>query len=160
MEWASSKGPASERIEDLYSGIGRSKIDCSRELVTAIKVPKPGGAFGNAYGRISPRNSFCMPIVNAAAALTCERNKITSARLVMGPVAEKPFRSLKAEAVLKGSDLGDQKTLEEAALLSSQEANPRNSCLRGCSDYRKELLRVLVKRVLKKAVAMAQGYSD
>lgn len=156
LEFVSSKGSAIERIENLYAGIGTSKIDCGRELVTAIKVPTPGGRFGNAYGRISPRNSFCMPIVNAAAGLTCDGSKIISARLVMGPVAEKPFRPLKAEAILKGAELGDHKAIDQAALAASQEANPRNSCLRGCSDYRKELLNVLVGRVLAKAAAMVK----
>jgi CO/xanthine dehydrogenase FAD-binding subunit len=108
---------------------------------------------GNAYGRISPRNSFCFPIVNAAAALTCENNKIISARIALGPVADRPFRPQKAEAVLKGAAPDDLKAIDAAALLASREANPRSSCLRGCADYRRELLKVLVKQVVRDASA-------
>ena len=155
MEFMAAGELKTELIEKLYAGLGRSKIDPRKEMVTAIKVPRPAGRHGNAYGRISPRNSFCMPIVNAAAALDCEGDRIVSARLAMGPVAETPFRPQRAEAELQNVDLGDTRALEAAAVLASQEANPRSSCLRGCADYRKELSRVLVKRVLEKAAAMA-----
>ena len=152
VEIASPDGKRSAAVEDLYAGVGQSKIDSGREIITAIKVPRPQQKHGNAYGRISPRNSFCFPIVNAAAALTCENDKIISARLAMGPVADRPFRPQKAEAVLKGATLDDPKAIDEAAILASREANPRSSCLRGCADYRRELLKVLVKQVVMDAI--------
>lgn len=151
VEITSPDGSRSAAVEDLYMGVGQSKIDCSREIITTIKVPRPQRKHGNAYGRISPRNSFCFPIVNAAAALTCENDKIVSARLTMGPVADRPFRSQKAEAILKGAAPDDPKAIDEAAIVASQEANPRSSCLRGCADYRRELLKVLVKQVIMDA---------
>ncbi len=157
MELLSNKGKRCELIENLYFGIGKSKINSSKELVTSIKVPRPTQRFGNAYGRISPRNSFCMPIVNAAVALECDGARISSSRVVMGPVGDKPFRSVKAEQFLTGTDLKESKAIDEAARLSGQEANPSDNCFRGCSDYQKELLKVLVKRVLEKAVFMAQN---
>jgi len=74
-------------------------------------------------------------------------------------VAETPFRPQRAEAALENVDLEDTKALEAAAVMASREANPRSSCLRGCADYRKELSRVLVRRVLEKAAAMARRAS-
>ncbi|MDF1593230.1 MAG: FAD binding domain-containing protein [Desulfobacterales bacterium] len=151
VEIASPEGKRSAAVEDLYAGVGQSKIDSSREIITAIKIPRPQKKHGNAYGRISPRNSFCFPIVNAAAALTCENETIISARLAIGPVADRPFRPQQAEVVLRGAALGDLKAIDEAAILASREANPRSSCLRGCADYRRELLKVLVKQVIMDA---------
>ncbi|MEW6673034.1 MAG: FAD binding domain-containing protein [Thermodesulfobacteriota bacterium] len=151
VEIASADGKRSTAVEDLYSGVGQSKINSGREFVTAINVPRPQHKHGNAYGRISPRNSFCLPIVNAAAALTCENAKIISARLAMGPVADRPFRPRQAEAVLTGAALDDLKAIDAAAVLAGQEANPRSSCLRGCADYRRELLKVIVKQVIMEA---------
>ena len=153
VEIASPDGKRSAALEDLYAGVGQCKIDSGREIITAIKVPRAQNNHGNAYGRISPRNSFCFPIVNAAAALTCENDKIISARLALGPVADRPFRPQKAEAVLKGAAPDDLKAIDAAALLASREANPRSSCLRGCADYRRELLKVLVKQVVRDASA-------
>lgn len=151
VEIAAPQGSRTAKVADLYGGVGRSRIDSGAEVVTAIRVPRPQAPCGNAYGRISPRNSFCFPIVNAAAALTAENGKIGSARLAMGPVADRPFRASRAEAALAGADLNDEKALAEAALLASREANPRSSCLRGCADYRRELLKVLIKQVLDDA---------
>jgi carbon-monoxide dehydrogenase medium subunit len=151
VEITSAEGKRLAAVEDLYAGVGQSKVDSRHEIITAIKIKRPQMQHGNAYGRISPRNSFCFPIVNAAAALTCENGKILSARLVMGPVSDRPFRPKKAEAILESALLGDEKTVTQAALLASQEANPRSSCLRGCSDYRRELLKVLVKQVIGEA---------
>jgi len=158
VEIASPDGNRSAAVEDLYAGVGRCKIDSGREIITAIKVARPQNNHGNAFGRISPRNSFCFPIVNAAAALTCENNKIISARLALGPVADRPFRPQKAEAVLKGAAVDDPQAIDAAAILASREANPRSSCLRGCADYRRELLKVLVKQVLMDASKTRNPY--
>lgn len=154
VEIKSIDGVRMAAIEDLYAGVGKSKVNSRHEIITSIKIQRSQKQHGNAYARISPRNSFCFPIVNAAAALTCENDKIVSARLVMGPVSDSPFRPKKAEAILEGTLLSDEKTFGEAAFTASQEANPRSSCLRGCSDYRKELLKVLVKQVIMDARKM------
>lgn len=152
VEIASPNGNHSAAVEDLYAGVGQSKINSGREIITTIKVPRPSLNHANAFGRISPRNSFCLPIVNAAAAVSCANGKIVSARLAMGPVSDRPFRPKKAETLLKGAALDDAKAIDAAAILASREANPRSSCLRGCADYRRELLKVLVKQVLGEAI--------
>lgn len=156
-EIVSSAGSRQEKVENLYAGVGKSKIDSSRELITAIKVEKAIQTQGNAYGRISPRNSFCFPIVNAAAFLTSDKSTISSVRIVLGPVSDRPFRPSKAEQALRGARLDDAKAVEEAAILASREANPRNSCLRGCSDYRRELVKVLTKQVIEEASLMVMN---
>ena len=154
---ASASGRRIEAIENLYAGLGQSKINSSREILTAIKIRLPRRGQANAYGRISPRNSLCLPIVNAAVSIEVKEGKIQCARLAMGPVADRPFRSLKAEETLRGVALDDTKSLSEAAMVASAESNPRNSCLRGCSDYRRQLLQVLVRTILEKATARVVG---
>jgi carbon-monoxide dehydrogenase medium subunit len=157
VEIASSAGRRVEAIEDLYAGLGLSKIDSTREVVINIKVPKPDPGQTNAYGRISLRSSLSLPVVNAAVRLETDRRKILSARLAIGPVADRPFRPLKAEAALKGIALNDSEAFDEAALIAGREGNPRDSCLRGSSGYRRQLLRVLIRNVLKEAVSWAHG---
>ena len=154
VEIASASGRRVESIEDLYAGLGLSKIDSTREVVINIKVPKPDPGQTNSYGRISLRSSLSLPVVNAAVSLETDRRKILSARLAIGPVADRPFRPLKAEAALKGIALNDSAAFDEAALIASREGNPRDSCLRGSSGYRRQLLRVLIRNVLKEAVSL------
>lgn len=154
-EIASASGLRREPVENLYAGLGKSSIDPASELLTAFFIPIPQAGQASAYGRISPRNALCLPIVNAAVFLSAPGGKITEARLVLGPVAEKPFRPLEAEERLVGADIDDKEALAQAALAAARSSSPRDSCLRGCADYRKQLIRVLAGRVITQAAARA-----
>lgn len=154
-EILSSGGRRIEAIEHLYQGLGQSKIDSSREILVSIRVPVPEAKQVNGYGRISPRNSLCLPIVNAAVNLKTEGGKVLCGRIAMGPVADRPFRPQKAEAALQGLSLHDREAWGEVSWIAGEEANPRDSCLRGCSDYRRQLLRVLIRTLLEDAASRA-----
>ena len=146
-----------EPVETLYRGLGQSTIDSSREILVTLRVPVPAEGEVNVYGRVSPRNSLCLPVVNAAVSLKTRDGKILSGRIAMGPVSDRPFRPPRAEAALQGIALQDREALNEVGRIAGEEANPRDSCLRGCSDYRRQLLRVLVRTLLKGATARAAG---
>lgn len=154
-EIASPAGSRRELVENLYAGLGQSSIDPAAELVTAFYVPLPKESQASAYGRISPRNALCLPIVNAAVFISAPGGKIEEARLALGPAAEKPFRPKEAEERLVGADIDDKEALAQAALAAARASSPRDSCLRGCADYRKQLIRVLTGRVLAQAAARA-----
>ncbi len=154
-EIVSTAGVRKMPIEDLYVGLGMSGIDPTREILSAfyLRLPEPG--HGCAYGRISPRNALCLPIVNTGVSLTSARGRITGIRIVSGPVSDRPFRAREAEESLIGVGLDDIEKFGVASRLAAQASNPRNSCLRGCTDYRKQLIRVLTRRVIVDAAAMA-----
>jgi carbon-monoxide dehydrogenase medium subunit len=156
-EILSPSGRRMEPVEALYRGLGRSTIDSSREILVSLRVPVPGAGEVNGYGRVSPRNSLCLPIVNAAVNLKTKAARILSARIAMGPVSDRPFRPARAEAALQGMDLQDRKALNEIGRIAAEDSNPRDSCLRGCSDYRRQLLRVLVRTLLEETTARAVG---
>jgi len=156
-EILSAGGRRLEPVETLYRGLGQSTIDSSREILVTLRVPVPGQGEVNVYGRVSPRNSLCLPVVNAAASLKTKGGKILSGRIAMGPVSDRPFRPQRAEAALQGVALQDREALNEIGRMAGEEANPRDSCLRGCSDYRRQLLRVLVRTLLEDATAGAAG---
>jgi carbon-monoxide dehydrogenase medium subunit len=71
-------------------------------------------------------------------------------RIALGVAAPTPMRALKAEALLRGKKLSDE-LLEEVANIASQEAQPRDT-LRGEAWYRKDMVRVLVKRMAMKSI--------
>jgi carbon-monoxide dehydrogenase medium subunit len=71
-------------------------------------------------------------------------------RIALGVAAPTPMRALKAETLLRGKKLSDE-LLEEAANIASQEAQPRDS-IRGEAWYRKDMVRVLVKRMAMKSI--------
>ncbi len=154
-EVAAKGGIREEPVQDLYQGLGRSRIDPHQEVLTRFRLKLPGPGQGNAFDRISPRNALCLPLVNAAAWVSSDQGLITEARIALGPVAERPFRPVEAEAGLVGAALDDGQAFEEAALAAAKAADPRDSCLRGCSSYRKQLVRVLTRRVLAQAARQA-----
>ena len=76
---------------------------------------------------------------------------ITDAAIALGPVAPIPFRSRIIEDVIKGMPATLQ-TLQEAADKAYAYCSPRDSLLRGSCDYRQEMVKVLVKRGLRRAL--------
>jgi CO/xanthine dehydrogenase FAD-binding subunit len=65
------------------------------------------------------------------------------------------FRATQAEETLKGSTL-EPKVVEEAAQLAAQEAKPITD-LRSTVEYRGEMVRVLVRRAVEKALTKARA---
>ncbi len=135
--------------------MGRSRIDSTREIVTDVHFPAMGPGQATVFLRFSPRKAMALPILNGAAWVSLTGDVVTGARIVLGPVAPRPFRARKAEDALRGARWDDDKAMEAAAVAASQEATPRDSLLRGSAAYRLELVHVLVRRVLKVALEQA-----
>src|SRR5271157_137402 len=146
-------------VENLYAGIGHSRVDSSREVLAYLSFPSAKDGEGSAFLRIAPRNAMCLPVLNGAAWVSLREQSIADIRIVLGPVSDRPFRAQRTEAVVKGSRCDTAELLEEAASVASEEANPRDSLLRGSAEYRRDLIRTLIKRLLKTAIARAQGDS-
>lgn len=151
----SSQGERRQAVEELYAGLGRSSLDPTRELLQSFWLPPCRPEHHSAFGRIAARNALCLPTLNAAVWLDTSGGGIRSARIALGPVADRPFRPREAEASLEGVALDDRQALERAAEMAAREARPRDSHLRGSSEYRRHLVRVLVRRVLAEAAHRA-----
>ncbi len=72
------------------------------ELILSIDLPKGPYAEHSAYVKVRDRASYAFALVSAAAALDMQGGTIRSARLALGGVAPKPWRSEKAEAMMTG----------------------------------------------------------
>ena len=92
-EIVSAAGRRRELAENLYVGVGRSKVDPSEELITRLIVKLPTQRFGTAFARYAPREALSLPLVNTAVWLTANRGRIEDVRIVMGPVATHPLRA-------------------------------------------------------------------
>ncbi|MDP2917001.1 MAG: FAD binding domain-containing protein [Dehalococcoidia bacterium] len=138
-------------IADMYQGIGKCRVDSTSELVTAIYFRALNSNQGSAFVRLAQRKALALPMLNVAVVVTVADGRFTDARIVIAPVAPAPFRSRKAEAVLKGAPVS-RETMLRAAEAAQAEAQPRDSALRGSAEYRKEMVKVLVRRALEQAV--------
>ena len=78
------------------------------EIVTAITIqPTPAGR-RSTYVKVRDRQSYAYALVSAAVALEMDGDTVKSARVSLGGVASKPWRSPEAEAVLTGARLTDE----------------------------------------------------
>ena len=78
------------------------------ELILSIDLPKGPYAEHSSYAKVRDRASYAFALVSAAAAMDLDGGTIRSARLALGGVAHKPWRSEKAEALLLGKPANAQ----------------------------------------------------
>jgi xanthine dehydrogenase YagS FAD-binding subunit len=87
------------------------------EIVTAIELPQNGFATNYTYLKIRDRLSYAFALVSIAACLDLEGETIKEARVALGGVAHKPWRSVEAEATLRGQPATAESFGEAADLL-------------------------------------------
>jgi xanthine dehydrogenase YagS FAD-binding subunit len=78
------------------------------ELILSIDLPRSPYAEHSTYLKVRDRASYAFALVSAAAALEMDGATIRSARLALGGVAHKPWRSEKAEALLAGKPANEE----------------------------------------------------
>lgn len=147
------RGERTILLAELFTGIGRTKIDSTKEIVTSISFPALGKGEASAALRLAKRKTLVLPILTVAVAVGTDpgRKTFTKVRIAAGPVATTPMRCKKAEAVLEGSPIGEA-VIRKAAAEAEKAANPRTSLIRGTSEYRKAMVAVLVERGITAAL--------
>lgn len=152
----SEKGEREVLLTEFFLEQGRTAIDSRREILTEIRFPALQENQGGCYLRLSKRKALSLPILALATVVDIDPQKkiFKDVALAIGPVAPIPFRATRTEAMLRGASIS-KKTIEAAAEKASLESSPRSSFLRGSSDYRKEMVRVLVRRSLTQALIRA-----
>ncbi len=154
-EITGSNGSRLVPIEELYKGVGVSDIDSTAEVVTALRFKSLEDNQGSAFMRLAQRKALALPMLNVAVVVTTSDDRFEEVRIVVAPVATIPFRSKKAEAALQGALIGLD-SINVAAESAASEAQPRDSDLRGSAEYRKEMVKVLVRRALEQAAPRAK----
>jgi carbon-monoxide dehydrogenase medium subunit len=162
-------------IEEFFKGPGESVLKTG-EMVKELIIPKLLPNTGSAYYKLQRRLALDLPILGVSVLLSLDKNKVACSdmlctaspissilhkmeedeiickdvRIALGVAAPTPMRAVKAEVLLRGKKLSDE-LLEEVANTASQEAQPRDS-IRGEAWYRKDMIRVLVKRMAMKSI--------
>jgi len=97
-----------------------------------------------------------MGIASTAVSITLNPKNETCSdvRIVLGAVAAVAMRAKEAEKVLVGKEISDA-LLVEAGQIASEETEPVDDAL-ASEEYKRELVRVLVKRVGREALDRAR----
>ena len=119
------------------------------ELIVAIELPKSNFGKNAYYLKVRDRASYAFALVAVAAALEIDGDTIKQARVVLGGVAHKPWRSREAEAALTGRRVGEE-SFRQAAEAALQGAKPLAQ-----NAYKVELGKRAVVRALLRASKLA-----
>jgi len=119
------------------------------ELITAIELPRSSFARNSYYLKVRDRASYAFALVAVAAAQELQGGTIRQARVVLGGVAHKPWRSREAEAALAGQPAAEA-SFRRAADLALAGARPLAH-----NGYKVELGKRAVVRALMRAGRLA-----
>jgi xanthine dehydrogenase small subunit len=133
-------------LEDFFIAYGK-QARLPGELVWRVDVPKlsPDETF-RAY-KISKRFDQDISALLLALKVTCNGDRIVSARLAMGGMAATPKRGLQTEVALRGVSLADEHTWDKAVAGLSFDYQPIGD-MRASASYRMETAQALLRKAL------------
>lgn len=141
-------GPNGSReiaAEDFFVGALTSAL-AEDEMVTSVFLPDlPAGCTWGFEEFARRHGDFAIAAV--AAVLSLDGGTCTSARIAMAGVGHTPLRAPSAEVALAGKGA---EAIDTAAQAAAGDSDPVND-LQGSADYRRHLVGVLTRRVLRQA---------
>src|SRR5262245_55891646 len=146
---ASSRGQRWIGISDLFVGYYQTSL-AKDELITAVDVPAqtPGVCYW--YEKFTGRSADDWPTVGAAVWYRLDSNVITEAHVAVSAAIERPMRIGAAEAALVNAT-PSLKVFSKAADAAADEVQPITD-LHGSASYKREMVRVHVRRALEHAL--------
>lgn len=117
------------------------------ELITHVTLPASRFAARSRYLKVRDRASFSFALASAAVAIELDGKTIKDARVALGGVGTKPWRSPEAEKALIGQP-ADEVRFKAAAAAAMKGAKPREH-----NAFKIELAR----RTLVRALSLAAG---
>ena len=95
------------------------------DLITHVTLPPPVAGSKQLYLKLRDRASYEFALASAAVVLTIAGGKVTRARIALGGVGTKPWRSPEAEAALVGQP-ADAANFRKAAEAALRDAKPQS----------------------------------
>ena len=154
-----ARGPDGERtipIDDLFQLPFMTSLRAG-EIITEVRVPDPGPRAGGTYVKIE-RKVGDFATVGVAVHLSLSNGSVGQAGIALTGVGPTNIRAERAEQALAGHALDDE-AIDEAARLAADAAQPFPD-VRGSEAYKRNAVRVLVGRGLRKAAKVASGVMD
>lgn len=150
-------GRSGERIiplEELFVDYYQTSL-ADDEILTQVIIPSLPARSGTEYIRFSSSSVVDKPCVGVSVRISLEpeRKVCQTVRIVLGCVAPTPVRAQRAEQVLQGNALRPE-LVEEAATSAAKECSPLSD-LRGSEQYKRAIVRVLVRRATTRAYERA-----
>lgn len=150
----SVNGERSVRLAEFYTGVRRTVMQPDEMLVDIHFAALNPASQRGAFMRMTLRRAQAISVINAAVVLSLDAGKVSAAAITLGAVAPTIIRAPEAEAALVGQAL-DETSIAQAAQLAAAAASPIGD-IRSSADYRKEMVRVAVARLLEELAQSQQ----
>ena len=148
LKLISTKGERIVKVEEFFIHPFKNILK-ETELVTEIQVPKLPAHSGGSYLWLPKVTGVDETLVGVGVLIAVDdlihRNCIM-ARIGLGSVAPTPIRAKNTEEFLKGKRI-EGIIFRQAAEVAANESSPRSR-----AEYRREMVKVFVKRALDKAL--------
>jgi len=148
LKLVSIEGERIVKVEKFFVGPFKTILK-DTEIVTEIQVPKLPPNSGGTYLNLSKITAEDETLIGIGVVISIENltNKICrDVRIGLGSVAPTPMRAKMAEKFLKGKRIEDI-ICEQAAEIAANESSPRSR-----AEYRREMVKVFIKRALDKSL--------
>ena len=154
LTMASTKSARSMPVEDFSLDYFETALEPG-ELLTEIQIPAPPPRTGTVYTKFNIIDSD-LATVSVASSVTLGSGDgvCQNVRIALGAAAPTAMRAKKAEAVLKGKSITEA-LLKQAGEAAAEEADPISD-IAASEEYRRELVKVLVPRMTREALARAK----
>ncbi len=154
LKLVKAQGERVVAVEDFFEDYFTTVIEPD-EILAEIQLPPPAANTAVEYMKFSTIEAG-IKIVSTSVAVTVEPGSdvCKDAKIILSAVAPVPLVAKKAAEILKGKKLTDA-LIEEAADTAASETDP-TSDVHASAEYRKELVKVLVKRAVKGAFEKAK----
>ena len=116
------------------------------DLITHVTLPPPVAGSKQVYLKLRDRASYEFALASAAVVMTVSGGKVDRARIALGGVGTKPWRSPEAEAALAGQPA------EAASFRKAAEAAMRGAKPRSENGFKIELAKRCLAHALQTAV--------
>jgi xanthine dehydrogenase FAD-binding subunit len=143
-------------LPEIYAGPGESTLEFGIDLLVGFYLPLAKSGSASAFARIMRPQGVALPIINLAAWLQRENERITDVRIAVGPSGKNPHRAVEVEAVLRQKDYNPQLVAEADQVLVQSE-HLRSSPHRASAAYRYALSQTLLTQVLETAWRRSGG---
>ena len=143
-----ARGGRTIPLEALYAGYLQTTLGAG-ELIAEVTVPRQGARRAS-YLKCTARSADDWPALGIAVSLAADDGFVREARIVIGAATDVPTRLAAAEQALLGVHVDDA-VLRRAGEAAAAEANVVAD-QHGSAAYKRELLRVYVRRAVRVAL--------
>lgn len=149
-------GPTGQRsipVDEFFTGIFTTALEHS-EILTEIQIPVPPKGTGSAYHKLERKVGDYATAGVAVQLTITDKGICTAIGIGLTNVSPTPMRAERSEQALLNKPLTDE-NIVAAAQMAAEDCSPSED-LRGTEEYKRAMVAVLMKRMIKKAKERAR----